>query len=228
LATMNAKGDRVYMSRTKIIVATLLAVFALSAFISSSASAATAGWLVSGTLLTGTQTASLAATAAVDQDPVLKFKGITITCSGSTVNVAEAQLGEATTGAGATFTSCSASGEECALEGQPVNIGTTSVVSEVTLEGSSGTATTFRPEIGTTLATIKFGSGISCSTSGEKLPVTGEAPATEPTGQNERTLQLYNLNISSASGKLKVGSSAASLEGSALLKLASSRPWSFM
>ena len=61
------------MSKMKVIIATFISVLALGALASSSASAETAGWLVGGTLLTGTQTAALATTAAVDQEGVLKF-----------------------------------------------------------------------------------------------------------------------------------------------------------
>jgi hypothetical protein len=219
------------MSKVKVIIAALFAVLALGALISSSASAATAGWLVKGTLLTGEQTAALATTAAVDQNGVLKFKEVVVECKGSTLDGVEPQI-EALKNKGSAgslrFLNCSATGESCELEGQPVSIGTTPVTAEATLEGALGVAATFKPKTGITFATLKFKEKTGCAVSGEKVPVTGEAPATAPTGQDERTLQLLNVNVSSASGKLKVGNSAASLEGSALLKLASSLPWSFM
>jgi hypothetical protein len=215
------------MFRAKTAIA--IAIFALSAIGSSAASAAVAGWLVNGTLLTGTQTATVATTAAVDQNYVAKFKEVTITCTGGALGGAEAKI-EAPNKDSATsltFKNCSAGGA-CELEGQPVNLSTYPVAAEATLEGALGLAAVLRPKSGVTFATFKFAEKSSCAISGEKLAVTGEAPATAPTGQDERTLQLLSFNISAASERLKVGSSAASFEGSALLKLASSLPWSFM
>jgi hypothetical protein len=221
------------MSKVKVIISAFIAVLALGALASSMASAATPGWLVNGTLLTGDQKASLATTAAVDQNGVLKFKTVTIECKGSTLDgvdpLIEALHNNLGSAASLQFLGCSATpASKCELEGQPVTIGTLPVTTEPTLEGALGVAATFRPISGTTFATLKFTEKTECAVSAEKLPVTGSAPATAPTGQDERTLQLLNVNVSSATGLLKVGNSAASLEGSALLKLASSLPWSFM
>jgi hypothetical protein len=220
------------MSKVKVIISAFIAVLALGALVSSTASAATPGWLVNGTLLTGEQKAALATTAAVDQNGVLKFKEITIECKGSTLDGIDPLIEALNKNLGSAqslqFLGCAAIAGNCTLVGEPVTIGTLPVTTEPTLEGALGVATTFRPISGITFATLKFTEKSECAVSGEKLPVTGTAPATAPTGQDERTLQLLSVNVTSASGLLKVGSSAASLIGSALLKLASSLPWSFM
>jgi hypothetical protein len=229
--SQEVKGDQVRMSKVKVIIAALFAVLALGALISSSASAATAGWLVNGTLLTGEQTAKLATTAAVDQNALLKFKELEIECKGTTLDATEPQIESLKNKAAVAslkFLGCSAVSGGCELEGQPVTIGTTPLGAEATLEGALGLAAALKPKSGTIFATFKFASGGTCSVAGEKLPVTGEAPAAAPTGQDERTLQLLSLNVTQASGKLKIGPAAGSLVGSALLKLASSLPWSFM
>jgi len=230
-AYREAKGDQVRMSKVKVIIAAFVAVLALSALASASASAATAGWLVNGTLLTGTQTAALATTAAVDQNGVLKFKGITVTCTGTTLNgvtpLIEASGNKGSAGS-LGFTGCSGGGENCTLALADSSIGTLPVVTgEVTLEGTLGVQATFKAKTGTLFTTLKF-EGASCAIASEVQPVKGTAHATGPTGQDSNVLQLLSVNATSASEELKVGSSAASLIGSALLKLASSLPWSFM
>jgi hypothetical protein len=229
---LHNEGDQVGMSKMKMIISTFIAVLALGALVSSTASAVTPGWLVNGTLLTGDQKAALATTAAVDQNGVLRFKEIEIECKGSTLDgidpLIEALHNNLGSAQSLQFLDCEEIAGGCKLENQPVTIGTVPVTTEPTLEGALGVAATFRPISGTTFTTLKFAAGGTCTVAGEKLPVTGTAPATAPTGQDERTLQLLSINVLSSTSNLKVGNSAASLEGSALLKLASSLPWSFM
>jgi hypothetical protein len=59
-------------------------------------------------------------------------------------------------------------------------------------------------------------------------PVKGEAVAEGPTGQEENPVQSINAITTAASSDLKLGSDAASLTGSALLKLATDLGFNFV
>jgi len=219
------------MSKAKLVVAAFFAVLAFSALASSTASAATAGWLVNGTLLTGTQTAALATTAFVDEKGILTFgtgEGeIKITCSSSTLRGENPKIEASGNKASATsliFEECTVTSTgECTLA--TTSIGTLPLTTEVTLDGPLAVQGTFKPPVNT-FATFKL-NGTNCAAAGVN-PVKGTAPWLAPTGQDERTLQLLSVNITKAQNVLQVGSAAASLSGSLLLKLASLLGWSFM
>jgi len=211
------------MSKVRQVIMVCAGVLALSAMASASASAATAGWMVNGTMLTGS--AALATTAAVDQEGVLKGGGVTVTCKGSTLNGVAPEIKVPNKGSAGDleFTECSAASP---CEVTPPTVKTQTVLVEATLEGVLAVVATFKPETGTIFATLKF-SGSGCALSGT-TPIKGQAKVLAPTGQDERTLQLINAITTEASGELLLGSSGASLTGSALLRLASGQSWSFL
>jgi hypothetical protein len=212
------------MSRARMMIVASAVALACSAGASASASAS-GSWFVNYDELASEQTAALATTAALDQNVVVKFSGVTVTCSGALNGVAPQLEGPSTSSAHSlAFTECTASGGKCALGA--TRIGTLPVTAETTLEGALGTQSTLKPQTGTLLATIKL-TGSECVLGGETLPIKGTLHTSYPTGQDERTLQLLNLNATSGSEELKVGTATGSLTGSALLKLASSTPWGF-
>jgi hypothetical protein len=216
------------MSRVKVAFAGLVAVLAISAMASSSAMAAGEGWLITGTLLVGT--AALATTAFVDEEGVLTFGSpvTEIRCKSKTLSGTNPQIESPNMGTATSliFNECTVtSAGECKLT-SGTSIGTLPILTEVTLDGPLAVSGIFKPKTVTTFTTIKL-EGANCAETG-KVPITGDVPWLAPTGQDERTLQLLSVNVTAAQNLLKVGSTAASLKGSILLKLASSLPWSFM
>lgn len=215
------------MSKLKLGIVAIAAVFVISAAASSAASAAT-NWMVNGTELTGT--AALAATASVEERGKLEGGNVNIECNGSTLNGTEPVI-SATTNMGLakslTFTNCKSLVANCSLTSSTIS--TVPILVEVTLEGSTGSTAdiaTFAPETKNTFATFAF-EGELCGISGTQ-GVTGKAKVLAPTGQVERTLQLIKSITTAASGELKIGSSGATLEGAALLQMANGQAWSFL
>jgi hypothetical protein len=215
------------MSKIKMIVTTLIAVLAFSALASASASAATAGWMVGGTQLT--TTAALATTAQVDESGTLTVPSskVTIECKGNTLNGLAPQIESAGTdnkgsASSLEFTGCKSTTSTCTIASE--KIGTVPINAEATLEGTLGVKVIFTPKTTKVFTTIEY-IGSECSLAGIK-PVKGKATVKAPTGQDENTLQL--IEAATGAGELEVGSSEAQLKGSALLKLASGLPWSFL
>jgi len=209
---------------TKMTITTLIAMVAFSALASASASAATAGWMVNGTLLTGSEL--LATTAKVDKNGVLSSPEahVEVECSGNLQGMAEITAPTAASATTIEFTGCKALSANCALSS--ATIGTVPINVEATLEGALAVVATFKPKTKSVFATFEF-TGEKCAAEGLNA-VSGAAKVLAPTGQDENTLQLINAIATQASDELKVGSSPASLIGSALLQLASGRPWSFL
>jgi hypothetical protein len=214
------------MSKAKISITTLAVVGALGALASASASAATAGWMVNGTLLSGTK--ALATTAKIDQDLVLKSTAanIELECTGGALAEGTPEIKSPNAGAASSlqFTSCKALTPDCTLSSSTV--GTVPVAFEATLESTAAVVGTFKPKTKTLLATFEFG-GEKCVAEGIN-GVTGTAKVLAPNGQQEGTVELNRSIVTEASGELKVASSAAEVKGSALVKLASDEPWSFL
>ena len=211
------------MPKIRMMVVACMAVLACGAVVSASASAAAPGWMVNGKNLTTTK--ALATTAAVDEVGILKFSTITITCKGGTLNGVAPILepGNMASASSLEFTECQTSGPPCSVVS---TIKTEPILGEATLEGSLAVVATLKPRSGTKFTNIDF-IGTECALEGLQ-PVTGQAKVLAPTGQDERTLQLINAISTETSGELKVASSPASLKGSALLKLQSGEPWSFL
>jgi hypothetical protein len=218
-----ARGDR-RMPNARLLVTASIAVFALGIGASGSASATTTGWMVGGTKLAGS--AALATTAAVDERYKISGGGVEIECTGTAVNGITPEIGESIKGSVSSiiFTGCKTVTKNCTLAA--TEIATVPITVEATLEGALGAAAVFTPKSGTLIDTFKF-NGESCGVSGLKS-VTGKAIASFPVGQDEHTLQLSSVNKSATEATLKLGSSAATLSGSALIKLASGLTWSFL
>jgi hypothetical protein len=190
---------------------------------SASASAVTAGWMVNGTMLSGS--AALATTARVDEKGVLTGAGFKIICEGKTLSGIAPEISAPNTGMAQSleFTEC-AGEEPCTLASTTIK--TFPIGVEATLEGALAVVATFKPLTGTVFSTIKF-EGTECGLAGE-TPIKGTVKVLAPTGQDERTLQLITSIATEASKELLVGSGAASLKGSILLQLANHQLWSFL
>jgi len=208
------------MSKVKVIIAVLVSVLALSAVVSSAASA---DWMVNGTKLAST--AALATSAAVMETGKLKFSETTIECTGATLNGSSPQIEAPDKGSAAslTFTECgTVVGSTCKITGEPISIGTVPITATVTLSGTLGANAVFVPKTKNTFATIKFE---GCAIAGVQ-PVKGKATVNAPTGQMEQTLQ--EIVAATGPSELEVGTAAATLLGKALLRLVSGLPWSFL
>lgn len=215
------------MFNPKPLTAVCVVVLALSALTSASASAATAGWMVNGTLLNGV--AILSSSAPVDKNFKLRAAGVTIECIGKNLNTIEGTITSPAMGLIKTleFTSCQSITENCILAGQPKAIITQPLLFEATLDGVLAFKATFAPETKTIIIRTLAYEGAECALKGNNA-VTGKFTMLAPAGQSEKASQLINATTTEASGELKIGSSPASLEGAALLTLDSDDPWSFL
>jgi hypothetical protein len=216
------------MSNAKQFLKVCVLMFVLCALVAASASATTVGWMVNGTMLSGSQ--ALATTAAVDSPFVTTLAGvITITCTGGTLNGVAPQISSPSSGSAssAIFTGCGTGSSPCVLAGQNAGgtIGSLPVTSEVTLEGTSAVVGTIKPA-GSQFGTIAL-TGSKCSLTGVTSSK-GEIVVEGPTNQGESTLQLSSAVTTAASGDLKIGAAAASLTGAALFKLANSDTFSYL
>jgi hypothetical protein len=211
------------MSRLKSVMWASLAVLVLGALASTPALATTAGWMANGTLLSGSK--ALETAAKVDQEFVLSGAGLTIKCTGSTLNAVAPTISSPNKGSASsiTFTSCKASAP-CELA--TTSIGTAPVATETTLEGTLATITTIKPSTGTRLSTFEV-LGETCAAAG-MIAVNGQDKLLSPEGQDENTQQLIKSITTEASKELFIGKSAASLTGSALLRLCSGERWSLL
>ena len=150
------------MSRMKLVMSACLAVLAFSALVSSAASAATAGWMVKGTLLSGTK--ALATTAAVDKEGILSGASLTIKCTGSTLDGTAPTITSPAMGlvGSLTFLGCKATAP-CKLT--TTSLSTVPLLTETTLEGTAATVTKFKPESGTIFSTFAV-EGETCAAEG--------------------------------------------------------------
>jgi hypothetical protein len=204
----------------KLITTVCVGVLALSAL--TLASSASAQWMVAGTTLVGNE--ALANTAQVHELGKLKAAGVTINCAGKNLTGVSPQIeaGDAGSASSLVFSECTANAN-CTVT---KTLGTLPLMAVAKLEGTLAVNVSFLPKTGTIFTTIKF-EGAECALLGTQ-PVTGKANVLAPTGQDERLLQLIEAKVTEATGELKVGSSAAELKGSALLRLVSDKTWSFL
>jgi hypothetical protein len=207
------------MRKIKTTAMAFSAVCVLGAVVVCSASA---DWFTSDSELASGSTAALAQTAKVDEDYVLKFKGVTIKCASHGLNSVQPEIAAPNklTASSLVFGECTASGENCTLS--KTTIGTAPVTAELTEEDLLGDEAVFKPQTGTVFATIKL-EGSLCPVA-ETLPIKGSVAADLPMGQSENTLQ--EIKTKASSGELKVGSSEAEFAGAAELKLASGATFS--
>lgn len=209
------------MPRTKLALATCLPLLALGA-LASAASAATAGWMVNGSLLSGTKAVG---TASISSAWQLEVAGIIVSCNGSTIDNVHPELVAPNQAKAISFqfTECAVNSGSCFIT---KTLGIVPTITESTLDGALGIKETIKPQTKTLFATIKF-EGAECLLAGTD-PVTGKISVLDPSGQDEKTMQEFTSTTTAASGELRVGSSGASVKGTALTKLASGEQWSFL
>ena len=210
-----------FMTGAKAVVVTAVLVLGVAALPATPAAAA--GWRVAGTNLSGSE--PIANPTKVDESFVLSSApaGISISCTGLDVENGTIEPPNKDSASSLVLTSCKGN-PVCPLSNERIK--TAAVLSEATLEGALAISVVFRPESGTRFAEIEF-EGAECSLAGCQ-PVTGTARALGPKGQDEHTLQLLTATATESSKELKIGSSVASLKGSALLELESHKPWSLL
>jgi hypothetical protein len=211
------------MSRAKSIMAVCAGALALAAL--ASPVVATAQWMVSKATLSGTESKRLATSAAVDRSITIKAAGITVTCGGSAFAITpqiEAS-GEMASAHSLEFTLCIGN-ENCQV---PVDISTNPVLIDLALDPGSTKAVLATILSKTKILALISYVGEKCALLGQQ-PVTGKVKALAPVGQEEFATQLVEPKVTAESSELKVGSSAAEVVGSALLKLESGAPWNFL
>jgi hypothetical protein len=179
--------------------------------------------MVGGASLTGTK--ALASTAAMEEQFKLQAGTLfDIECSGSTLNAILPEIGPSNRLAlrAGELTQCRLSVEEaCQIEGSRINIG--SLLAEATLQGTLAIQATFKPEKDSGIFSWKI-VGAECAADG-KSEIGGKLTMLAPTGQDERTSQRFQWNVTSASEELQPN---VAVVGAALFKLATGEPWSFL
>jgi len=175
---------------------------------------ASAGWFVEGEEVT--TAALLATTAKVDQSSVLKGSGVTVTCSGATLNSVSPQIASPNklTASSLEFTGCSAAAP-CSLAKSTIT--TEPVVAELTEQAPPAVPAVLKPKTGTKITKIDL-EGEECAIAGE-TSVTGQARVLFPAGEEKNELQALVWEPKESTAELKLGSAGASLTGSVLLKL---------
>jgi hypothetical protein len=216
------------MFKVKIVIAAFTAGLALTAIVASTASA-TAGWLVNGTELTGTQSANLSTLAVTDTAAILHIPSLPlkITCAGDLKGV-NPKISAPNTWSvtSLTFTGCSVvEPTTCKLESPEIKTEVLNVTA--TLGPGESVLLTFT----TTAAHFAIFTleGGSCSISGKKA-VTGSVVLTAPTGQLQLLTQTLSGLGSSEQGtnSLQTANDPSYIEGGkALLTLESDAKWSF-
>ncbi|HUN79516.1 MAG TPA: hypothetical protein VMU32_11380 [Solirubrobacteraceae bacterium] len=198
------------------------ASIALAVALLGAPSAGAAGWMVGGSELSGSE--ALATTAKVTENYKLTSAGVTVECSGNTVNSTSPELlsPDKASASSIIFTHCEPLGGECTIPRS--ELGTVPIELEATLEGSKEVRAVIKPKTGKIFASIQY-EGSKCALAGVKT-IKGKATAIKPTEQQERTLQESVLDT--GSGELEIGNVEATLKGKALHKLASSKTWSFL
>jgi hypothetical protein len=207
------------MPKTKMVVAIILSALVLST--STSASASTAGWMLNGTLLSGS--AALATTAVVDEPYTLSGGGVNLECGGPNDFDGTLHGKDSVLVGHENILGCSTELANCSVDS---TYSTLPLVGEATLEGALADKVTFKPATGTLFSTIKF-SGEKCAIAGV-VPISGKATSKLVTGQDERTSQLLQFNITEASKELFIGGTPLALKAGELVKVQSGQTWSFL
>jgi hypothetical protein len=217
------------MFKVKMMIAAFSAALALTAVVASTASA-TAGWLVNGTELTGTQSANLSTLAVTDTSAILHVPAlpVKISCSGHLEGVSPKIAAPNTASATSlTFTGCSMiEPTTCKLPSPEIK--TEAVTGTATLGPGESVLISFKPTTAKRFAEFTF-EGTSCSISGKKA-VTGAVVLKAPTGQLQLLTQaLEGLgSLEQGGDSIQVANDQAYIEGGkALLTLESDSKWSF-
>jgi hypothetical protein len=200
------------MSRAKFMAAAIVAVLAIGAVGTASASAAE--WKVGGSTFTGKKTINKATKTI--ENYTLTAAGVTITCTG--LEVAGGFIEEpATNGAEhLVFTGCKASGV--------CTVATTLTTNAVKSTATAGSPVKilFEPTSGTNFITIEF-TGAECSLKGKK-ETTGKVTCTAPGAATSQVEQELACN---STGELKLGTNAATFKGKGDLTLEGDPSWAF-
>jgi len=220
------------MSRVKVMMMALFAVFAVSAAAVSSASAV---WLVNGTTLVGS--APLATTAVVDEATKLlvpTLGDLTVVCSGSTLDGAKPEITAGDTGKAESlrFLACNTThpATGCALKTANETISTNPINARAFLGKGEEDRVLFSPQTPPIFTEIPFAEKNECAFEG-LTAVKGSVTIGAPTGQLELLSQLITGLGSVENNSLEIGSGTTKaylIGGGALLRLASDSKWSFM
>lgn len=215
------------MRRAKCLVAVVGMAFAIAASMSTQVFAATSGWMVNGTKLTGT--AAISTTASVHEPFILDFSGEEIRCSGEDLSLAKPVINGASGMSDVEslgLRKCHGNSICPLATGMNEEIKTLPVLADLTLDGTPGTKGRFlATNTSKLLATIDF-EGAECSFAGPS-GIFGALAFLAPTGRSESTLQSINL-VTEVAGELRLGPIPATLDGSFLLRLANSGSFSFL
>ncbi len=210
------------MSRTKVVVATLIATLAVGAVASGSASATE--WLVNDTKLVGS--AALSTKATVLAAAVLSIPGVKteVACSGLEGRKQEIIASITAKASSLIFSGCSVlKPETCNLS--TASIATEPISAEVKMGSEVEDRVTISPQTKKLLAVLSFAGG-SCVLEGEQ-PVMGKVTVKAPTGQEEFTEQPIEGLGSVENNSLEVAGKKAYIQAGAVkFKLASSAEFS--
>jgi hypothetical protein len=214
------------VSKKKSICVTILGVLMLSAFASSAAVAAEAGWMVEGkNLAAGAAENFSEATTRVGSNYKLAGGGVEVECEAMKL-VGGFITGPKKGGVKSLhLTGCKTSASKCTFE--PTTLSTVPVLAEATLDPPNALAAVavLKPETGTVFATFKF-EGESCALAGTKA-ITGTQALLAPTGTDEAKEHIFTF-IELSAGELKLGGPAAKVTGSAGITLESGKTGSFL
>jgi hypothetical protein len=209
-----------------ILIAAIL--FAVPGALAGSASAA--GWHVSGTELTGTQTAAVATTAVNDKPAALNVPALPlkITCDGSLTGVSPVIAApNSTSTTSLTFHECSVvEPATCKLESPEIK--TEAVTGTVRTATGTADHILFKPTTAKHFTEFEL-EGSSCSVSGKKA-ITGSVVLKMATAQTESSIQaLEGLGtLEQGTDGISVANDPSYIEGGKLLlKLESGSKWSF-
>lgn len=214
------------MSRSKVVIASLLAL--LAAAVVASASASAAEWHVNGS------TGAIPATKITEKvitikEGLLVGDGLEITCPKVMVSEGQIEGTNSAKASGLTFTECSVkSPATCVLKSTTITSAAVTAKAELAEKGTvKGVMIHFSPAAGEEFATIKF--KVGCPIAGE-VEVHGTAQMFAPEGRTEKVSQIAELATTKASNELFVGGgtlNSASLEGKGSLELKNGQDWSF-
>jgi hypothetical protein len=225
------KGDRLGMSRLRVV---LMVVGVVAAFSSLSVASASAGWLVNGTSL-GDGSAALSTQALVDSFTTLLVPALTLSiqCKGHFLDGVAPQIFGLDRGfaSSLTFLECqTVTPAKCELvkgtSGESVK--TVPILALASKGKGESVNVNFKPETKTTFANLEFSEANTCAMNGFNS-VTGSVVVNAPTGQLSLLAQaLIDLGSSEGNNSLKFDNQPAFLDGGkALLTLASDSKWSF-
>lgn len=225
-ATTDPKGPQLDMYESKPIVAVVCASMTVLCVLvfSTTAMALTHSWMVGGTTLSGS--AALSTSAHVDEGLRVEVPAasITVECADTSVTATSPEIIAPNMGAAQSveLSECKTVASKCVLSSPKVKF--LPVTAEATLDGTLAIKEIIKPKTKTTFTTVKL-EGETCGFAGTQA-VTGQSTFLAPTGQDERTLQLFSSKPTK--GELKAGGDEAILKVASLVGLVSGSSWSFL